>query len=169
VSRYQQIFSASSLKRSSQTETMYYRPDAFAGGFEVVSRSIVYESTHLHTHRCLGLSILSLNSSGTTQLQQYLHGTRADPLLGHLQCHRLLGSGISLRNCRKVSCIIILLTSFTFHNDTTSLLMRGNLHFVRTFQVDYKLYPVCHSLFPGLLSLQGLASFYLQIWSVSGT
>jgi hypothetical protein len=32
-SRYQQIILASSLKRSSQTETMYYRPDAFAGGF----------------------------------------------------------------------------------------------------------------------------------------
>jgi hypothetical protein len=35
-SRYQQIIFSKLAERSSQTETMYYRPDAFAGGFEVI-------------------------------------------------------------------------------------------------------------------------------------
>jgi hypothetical protein len=60
------------------------RPDAFDGGFEVDA----FRKDYLQTNR-LSLSVLSLNSSGAMQLQQYLHGNGDDPSLQHVHCHRL--------------------------------------------------------------------------------
>jgi hypothetical protein len=79
------------------------------------------------------------------------------PYLGIFTGNVFFGSVDSFQNLRTVSCCIILPTSLTYPN-TTSLFLWRNLHVVRKFKVDYKLYRAGYSLFSRAIFIAEMSS-----------